>query len=725
MDKECELSIEETNKLREKLGLKKLEVGEVHKDKDKHNQDDEKYAGNKRKGKGASENGKDIMKVEENKKKRRGNTKNKDIEEEKKKTKTISEQFNDDIEDVQNWVNKTRKTMNKKLADEGIKYSDDDEENKNKKKSKKKNNFVSNVKVEHKNEDITGEVILTLKDKHILKKKGDLEEDQEEEDCLINEDLKKQNMKSLLSKKDDSYWNKNYYNPLSYYEDMGKKSVIDSSSINMLPKYEEEKHSFDVSIKYDEDGKDNSQRGDEKNWGGEDNNEGVMKKGKGVLKRGSSRKERDTERGIQEKEDTKKNANNDNIFKLKKRKINNISRRKKEEDVWGFLYDEPGEESERDKTKKGKNHDGGDGNDQNKRTGGKGDANEQHEENAKANAGDILDDVIKKIKEEQMNMEFNYFDDVFSENEEDKELYELLQKGNTLKKRKKENYQNELLKYIVINEGGKKANDEKNSDIIKLTDASEFCKNISLPTDMHENDKKTKIKKGEQGDGISLEPSTSALAGNNRVNNAHHVSKYTAKENINENALASSYGSTGGDLIKSGEKIERKAHGDGDGDGDGDDDGYGDDDDDVDADDELGEFSHDGASEIFNEVKLDEGLYGALEYLKTKGELNMEDKIYRNPENKPLHMSTEKNEIKLDYKNDSGKVMTPKETFRYISWIFHGKKQGKNKLEKKIKRMEVERRFKENPMDSMPTLNVLKKYQQMQKKSYFTLSSNN
>ncbi|CRG99717.1 U4/U6.U5 tri-snRNP-associated protein 1, putative [Plasmodium relictum] len=634
MDNVCELSIEETNKLREKLGLKKLEIKEDNNEKvvdEKSNfiNNDLSYKNEKLKKKN---NG-------EIKKKKIINNK-KDLEE-KNKIKSISEDYNDDINDVETWINKTRNTMNKRLAQESIQYSDDEEETKKKKKKKNNNNnFVSCVKVEHKNEDITDNMILTLKDKSVL---------DDEKDCLINEELKKNNMKHLISRNDETYWNKNYYDPLSYYDD-NNKMVEGESSINMIPKYDDEKHSFDINVHYDE----NKDVPYEK----------VIKKQE-VLKKGNNERE--------EKETPRKDEKNnlDNILKLKKKKIKNIRKRKK--DSWDFLYNEKEEDENGKMESKEK------------------ESESKESEIKKKQSTHIIDDVIKKIREEQMDMDFNYFDDVFSENEEDKELYELLQKGNNLKKAKKEsNYQSELLKYIVINDEEKKTKDKENDNFIKLTNASEFCKNISLPRDLHENEKKIKSKKNEK----------------DLTNEDFLSSKNILKENINEDILKNTYENE--EIIKNKEENREQKNNKSDYD-----------------EHQYDEISAGGVSKIFNEVELDEGLCGALKYLKTKGELNIEDKIYRNPENKPLHMSTEKNDIKLDYKNELGKVMTPKETFRYISWIFHGKKQGKNKLEKKIKRLEIERRFKENPMDSLPTLNVLKKYQQIQKKSYFTLSSNN
>ncbi|CAI7720064.1 U4/U6.U5 tri-snRNP-associated protein 1, putative [Plasmodium vivax] len=727
-----ELSIEETNKLREKLGLKKLDVEDKQDKKkkrgaSKNEQDNEPKGRAKR---GGAKNGKKDAGEEDNQeggdalegegKNGRGRTKEAP-KGSNKSTKTISEEFNDDIDDVEKWISKTRKTIDKKLADdEGIKYSDDDdEEEKGGKKKKKKNNVSRSVdsnhaKVEHKNEELTDDMILTLKDQHVLN-------NDEGKDCLINEELKKQNVKSILAKNDDSFWRKNYYDPLSYYDDTNKQNAEDGSAVHMLSKYDETKHSFDVTIKYDEQGGGGN---DDHDRDGDDDDDGSAHAGRGGTKgkaRGArtakSRNNRlegevkgegqvlHTQKTLPMRQTTSPDGS---AFKVKKRKIKNINRRKKEEDAWAFLYDEPEGQDEEEAAQEGRQAKGSTS--ERNTVEGKTRGNEQNNENANANANaNVIEDVLKKIRDEQTSMNFNsYFDYDLGENEEDKELYELLQQGNSLKRRKKEmDYQKELLKYIVINEDVKK-NEEVSGNVIKLSDASEFCRSITLPMEIQESESMEKLQRG--GGGL-LDAEASAALGGDRSSNLIAPLSVNASDDM----LRSTDGQRGkGKSTKGGQA----KGGDKDSDDDDNDDGN-----DMNLSDHA--FSQDGVSEIFNEIKLDEGLYGALEYLKTKGELTMEEKIYRNPENRPLHMSTSKHDIKLDYKNDSGKVMTPKETFRYISWIFHGKKQGKNKMEKKMRRMEIERRFKEDPMGSLPTLNVLKKVQQVHKKSYFTLSNNN
>lgn len=49
-----------------------------------------------------------------------------------------------------------------------------------------------------------------------------------------------------------------------------------------------------------------------------------------------------------------------------------------------------------------------------------------------------------------------------------------------------------------------------------------------------------------------------------------------------------------------------------------------------------------------------------------------------------------KPEIRLEYVDDSGRVLNPKEAFRQLSHRFHGKGSGKKKTEKRQKKVEEE-----------------------------------
>lgn len=51
-----------------------------------------------------------------------------------------------------------------------------------------------------------------------------------------------------------------------------------------------------------------------------------------------------------------------------------------------------------------------------------------------------------------------------------------------------------------------------------------------------------------------------------------------------------------------------------------------------------------------------------------------------------------KPDIKLEYRDDDGRLLSTKDAYRHMSHQFHGKGPGKGKIEKKLKRDEEERK---------------------------------
>lgn len=73
-----------------------------------------------------------------------------------------------------------------------------------------------------------------------------------------------------------------------------------------------------------------------------------------------------------------------------------------------------------------------------------------------------------------------------------------------------------------------------------------------------------------------------------------------------------------------------------------------------------------------------------------------------------------KPDVKLDYADEHGRLLTPKEAFRVLSHKFHGKGPGKNKVDKRTKKLEQESKLRQ--MSSIDTpLNTVQKLQEKQK----------
>ncbi|KAG7209511.1 hypothetical protein KM043_015596 [Ampulex compressa] len=157
------------------------------------------------------------------------------------------------------------------------------------------------------------------------------------------------------------------------------------------------------------------------------------------------------------------------------------------------------------------------------------------------------------------------------------------------------------------------------------------------------------------------------------------------------------------------------------------------------------------------EPSLGQGVGGALKLAMSKGYLqkedsnrpsasrfahlqaqnySIEDKTYgdddkfgrRDRFNGPTSDFKEKDgfkpNVKLEYIDDDGHVLSAKEAFRYLSHKFHGKGPGKNKVEKRMKKAEQEVLMKRMSSTDTPlgTLNLLQAKQKETQSPYIVLS---
>lgn len=128
------------------------------------------------------------------------------------------------------------------------------------------------------------------------------------------------------------------------------------------------------------------------------------------------------------------------------------------------------------------------------------------------------------------------------------------------------------------------------------------------------------------------------------------------------------------------------------------------------------------------EDNLDLSCASGLAYLRARAQIgnDQESHKFKKSDNRPLEMSTVDGDIKLEYRDDYGRVQTPKEAFRAISWKFHGKVPGRKNMERRLLRLENEMRLKSmDPMTALPTLRALRHVQGAEAKPFMVLSGAN
>eukprot|EP00899_Mesostigma_viride_P029144 jgi/Mesvir1/9414/Mv01517-RA.1 len=140
---------------------------------------------------------------------------------------------------------------------------------------------------------------------------------------------------------------------------------------------------------------------------------------------------------------------------------------------------------------------------------------------------------------------------------------------------------------------------------------------------------------------------------------------------------------------------------------------------------------------LAEEATIGKGLAGALKLLQQKGELKQKiEWAGRNSEKRPgkldgrgnaplgMYEGDKEFTIKLERRDEFGRVLTPKEAFRQLSHRFHGKFPGKLKQEKRLKQFAEELRLKKAVPSDTP-LGVVEKLKDAQarlKTPYVVLS---
>ncbi|CAD7928659.1 unnamed protein product [Amoebophrya sp. A25] len=129
-------------------------------------------------------------------------------------------------------------------------------------------------------------------------------------------------------------------------------------------------------------------------------------------------------------------------------------------------------------------------------------------------------------------------------------------------------------------------------------------------------------------------------------------------------------------------------------------------------------------AEQLHERPLDGSVSSALMYLRERNGFGKDQFNHHKREiveGGVLEMDTQDGDVRIDYRDEFGRINTAKEQFRQISWNFHGKKHGGKNAERRKQRLEQENRVKKMDMSAPPTLKALQAVQKKDNKAYITL----
>jgi len=149
---------------------------------------------------------------------------------------------------------------------------------------------------------------------------------------------------------------------------------------------------------------------------------------------------------------------------------------------------------------------------------------------------------------------------------------------------------------------------------------------------------------------------------------------------------------------------------------------------DDDEDEEQTKQEQEETRENLSEKVLDGTAASAIAYLRSRNEIQKDQDNHRAKEKdlQPLEMGTEKNAIRLETRDEFGRVMTPKQAFQQLSWVFHGKRPGAKNEMKRLLRLENELKMRATDVEkSLPTMRALRKVQGGEAKAHIVLTSGN
>lgn len=125
------------------------------------------------------------------------------------------------------------------------------------------------------------------------------------------------------------------------------------------------------------------------------------------------------------------------------------------------------------------------------------------------------------------------------------------------------------------------------------------------------------------------------------------------------------------------------------------------------------------------EPLIGKGVFNALCILRSRGYLDNHEYVGRYKEKDPYKSYYNENDkIKLEYRDNLGRLMTSKQANRYLSRIFQGKNKHNNNIEKEMVKDQIEnvRKNKDINTDSL-MMSMLKKHQNKFKTPGMTLQS--
>ncbi|KAF4744907.1 hypothetical protein FOZ62_009260 [Perkinsus olseni] len=138
--------------------------------------------------------------------------------------------------------------------------------------------------------------------------------------------------------------------------------------------------------------------------------------------------------------------------------------------------------------------------------------------------------------------------------------------------------------------------------------------------------------------------------------------------------------------------------------------------------DEAPDHDFEARDEAMQDQKVDDGAACAIRYFVERGMMSGDQDSFNSYDPGKRPMTSEEAELRIDHRDEFGRVQSAKEAFRTMSWRFHGKGPHWKNVERRVNRIQNDIKRRQETSQVAPTLRALERVQKQEGNSYMLLT---
>ncbi|KAF4737533.1 hypothetical protein FOZ63_014149, partial [Perkinsus olseni] len=133
-----------------------------------------------------------------------------------------------------------------------------------------------------------------------------------------------------------------------------------------------------------------------------------------------------------------------------------------------------------------------------------------------------------------------------------------------------------------------------------------------------------------------------------------------------------------------------------------------------DEEEEAPDHDFEARDEAMQDQKVDDGAACAIRYFVERGMMSGDQDSFNSYDPGKRPMTSEEAELRIDHRDEFGRVQSAKEAFRTMSWRFHGKGPHWKNVERRVNRIQNDIKRRQETSQVAPTLRALERVQKQE-----------